>query len=103
MSWLKTPLMDPHPFWEPEWGLHLLRDQDDTRDKKTPIFGSSDELISAQLTPDFLKICFGENREVFSVCNNGTTAMAMAMANAAPPSMVRLTGIGSYAGLFGLL
>jgi len=100
MAWLRTPLHDPHPYWEPEWGLHLLRDEDDARDKNTPIFGSSDEFIQDHLTPKLLESCFGKNRRVFAVCNNGTTAVTLAMANAADPSLIRLIGIGSYAGAF---
>ena len=101
MAWLKKPLSDLHPFWEPEWGLHLLRDEHDTRNKKDDyIFGAPDEFIGDHLEPQLLKACFGEHRKIFAVCNNGTTAITVAMANAAPPSMVRLVGIGSYAGAF---
>ena len=100
MAWLKTPLHDPHPFWEPEWGLHLLRDKDDHRDKSTPIFGASDEFIAEHLCDKLLHACFGKNRKVFAICNNGTTAVTLALANAAPPGQIRLVGIGSYAGAF---
>ena len=72
MAWLKTPLHDTHPYWEPEWGLHLLRDEDDHRDKNNPIFGASDEYLKEHLSDKLLKECFGINRKVLAVCNNGT-------------------------------
>lgn len=100
MAWLKTPLHDPHPYWEPEWGLHLLRDEDDPRDKSTPIFGADDKFLEQELPEKLLTSCFGEHRKVFAICNNGTTAVVLAMANAASPYLIRLTGIGSYAGAF---
>ena len=100
MAWLKTPLHDPHPYWEPEWGLHLIRDENDLRDKSGPIFGATDEFIARHLNDKLLTLCFGKNRKVFAICNNGTTAITLALANAAPPGLIRLVGIGSYAGAF---
>ena len=100
MAWLKTPLHDTHPYWEPEWGLHLLRDEDDPRDKTTPILGASDAFIREQLPDELLESYFGKNRKVFAVCNDGTTAVVLALANAAAPSLIRLIDIGSYVGVF---
>ena len=101
MACLAPPLQqlhDKHAFWEPEWGLHFLTDRDDPRDKTTAIFGASDEVLEKELDKELLKNLFGANREVFSICNNGTTGVIVALAEAAPPSSVTLVGIGSYAG-----
>ena len=98
MSWLIPPLLDPHKFWEPEWGLHLLHDADDPRDKTTAIFGASDKMLEEQLSSDLMYPLFGPKREVYAVCNNGTTATTLAITNAAPPTKVTLVGIDSYAG-----
>ena len=100
MAWLNPPLQDKHPFWEPEWGLHLLVDKDDPRDKKTLIFGTPDKFLEEELSSPLREKLFGKNREVFAVCNNGSTAVTLALAEAAPPSSITLVGFGSYAGMF---
>ena len=100
MDWLSPPLHDKHAFWEPEWGLHFLTDRDDPRDKTTAIFGAPDDVLEKKLDQKLLKNLFGDNREVFSIHNNGTTAVIVALAEAAPPSTVTLVSIGSYAGEF---
>ena len=100
MAWLRQPLADPDRHWDPEWGLHLLHDTDDPRDKSTCIFGAPDEMIKTKLPPKLMKTLFGENRELFAVCNNGTTAITLALSNSASPARVRLVAMGSYTGAY---
>ena len=76
-TWLRPPLKDRDKHWEPEWGLHLLLDSDDPRDKTQPIFGAPDEIIEQKLPPDLLEDLFGKNREIFGICVNGTTAVTV--------------------------
>ena len=100
MSWLKPPLKDSDPHWDPEWGLHFLLDKDDPRDKTKPIFGISDEDLKAKLPRKLLSQLFGTTRELFAICNNGTTAVTLALSNSALPSRVRLVAMGSYTGAY---
>ena len=99
-KWLKPPLRDPDKNYEVEWGLHFLLDVDDPRDKKLPIFGAPDEVLAVKLPPELMKTLFGENRELFSICSNGTTAVTVALSNSASPSHVRLVAMGSYTGAY---
>ena len=99
-TWLKPPLTDKDKNYEVEWGLHLLLDVDDPRDKKQPIFGAPDEVLAAKLPPELMKKLFGENRELFVICSNGTTAVTVALSNSASPSHVRLVTMGSYTGAY---
>ena len=71
-TWLKPPLTDKDKNYEVEWGLHLLLDVDDPRDKKQPIFGAPDEVLAAKLPPELMKKLFGENRELFAICTRGS-------------------------------
>ena len=86
MSWLKTPLRNKDKHWDPAWGLHLLLDIDDPRDKNKPIFGVSDEDLQSKLSRELLTTLFGKNRELFAICNNGTQAVTLTLANSASPS-----------------
>ena len=43
---------------------------------------------------------FGKHRELFAICNNGTTAVTIALSNSASPSFVRLVAMGSYTGAY---
>ena len=89
-SWLIPPLKDKDKHFEPEWGLHLLFDSDDPRDKNLSIFGATDNVIKEKLSPTLLKELFGENRKIFVICTNGTTAVTIALSNSASPAHVRL-------------
>ena len=99
-TWLRPPLKDRDKHWEPEWGLHLLLDSDDPRDKTQPIFGAPDEIIEQKLPPDLLEDLFGKNREIFGICVNGTTAVTVALMNSASPAHVRVVAMGSYTGAY---
>ena len=87
-TWLIPPLTDKDKHFEPEWGLHLLLDSDDPRDKNLPIFGAPDKIIKAKLPTKLLEELFGENREIFVICTNGTTAVTIALSNSASPAHV---------------
>ena len=100
VTWLKPPLKDRDRNWEPEWGLHLLLDCDDPRDKTQPIFGAPDKIIEQKLSPDLLEDLFGKNREIFVICVNGTTAVTVALMNSASPANVRVVAMGSYTGAY---
>ena len=99
-SWLIPPLKDNDKHFEPEWGLHLLLDSDDPRDKNLPIFGAPDNVIKEKLPSTLLKELFGENRKIFAICTNGTTAVTIALSNSASPAHVRLVAMGSYTGAY---
>ena len=99
-TWLKPPLKDRDRNWEPEWGLHLLLDCDDPRDKTQSIFGDADKIIEQKLSPDLLEDLFGKNREIFVICVNGTTAVTVALMNSASPVNVRVVAMGSYTGAY---
>lgn len=99
-TWLIPPLKDKDKHFEPEWGLHLLLDADDPRDKTLPIFGAPDNVIEEKLSPALLEELFGENREIFAICTNGTTAITIALSNSASPAHVRLVAMGSYTGAY---
>ena len=99
-TWLIPPLKDKDKHFEPEWGLHLLLDADDPRDKTLPIFGAPDNVIEEKLSPALLEELFGENREIFVICTNGTTAITIALSNSASPAHVRLVAMGSYTGAY---
>ena len=58
--------MDKDKHFEPEWGLHLLLDSDDPRDKQQPIFGTPDGVIRQKLPRELLKTLFGETRVLFA-------------------------------------
>ena len=88
VSWLIPPLKDKDKHFEPEWGLHLLLDSDDTRNKNLIIFGAPDNVIKQKLPPTLLKELFGENRKIFVICINGTTAVTIALSNSASPAHV---------------
>ena len=101
MSWLNQPLKDKNRYWEPEWGLHFLYDSDDPRDKRKAIFGSPDKLLKKEFSKKkLMKKLFGVNRKLYVICNNGSTAVILSIANAAPPSSITLVSFGSYTGSF---
>ena len=100
MAWLKPPLDDEDKHWDIAWGLHFLLDVDDPRDKKQPIFGVPDEVLHQKLSKELMTTLFGENRELFAICSNGTTAVTMAISNSALPSHARLVSMGSYTGAY---
>ena len=87
-SWLIPPLKDNDKHFESEWGLHLLLDSDDPRDKNLFIFGAPDNVIKEKLPPTLLKELFGENRKIFVICTNGTTAVTIVLSNSASPAHV---------------
>ena len=60
-----------------------MLDSDDSRDKTQPIFGAPDKIIEQKLSPDLLEDLFGKNREIFTICVNGTTAVTVALMNSA--------------------
>ena len=99
-KWLRPPLKDKDKHFDIEWGLHLLLDKDDPRDKSGPIFGAPDEVLKEKLSAEVWNPLFGENRELFAICNNGTTAVTIALSNSASPSRVRLVALGSYTGAY---
>ena len=92
-TWLNPPLKDTDKHFEPEWGLHLLLDVDDPRDKSQPIFGAPDEVIKQKLSRKLLTNLFDETRDLFAICTNGTTAVTIALSNSASPSHVRLVAM----------
>ena len=93
-TWLIPPLTDRDKHFESEWDLHLLLDSDDPRDKNLFIFGAPDNVVKEKLPPTLLKELFGENRKIFAICTNGTTAVTIALSNSASPAHVRLTNTG---------
>ena len=88
VTWLIPPLTDRDKHFESEWGLHLLLDSDDPRDKNLFIFGAPDKVIKEKLPTTLLEELFGENREIFVICTNGTTAVTIALMNSASPAHV---------------
>ena len=80
-TWLRPPVTDKDKHFDPEWGLHLLLDKDDPRDKKYAIFGAPDEVLDERLPPKLMTTLFGKSRELFAICNNGTTAVTIALSN----------------------
>ena len=99
-KWLIPPLTDTDKHLDKEWGLHLLLDSDDPRDKTGAIFGAPDHVIKQKLPPKLMRTLFGTTRELFAICNNGTTAVTIALSNSASPSHVRLVAMGSYTGAY---
>ena len=87
-KWLKPPCRSRDKHLELAWGLHFLLDKDDPRDKKEAIFGAPDEALDEKLPPQLMEQLFGENRQIFAICNNGTTAVTIALSNSAAPSHV---------------
>ena len=51
-KWLIPPLTDTDKHLDKEWGLHLLLDSDDPRDKTGVIFGAPDQLIKQKITTE---------------------------------------------------
>ncbi len=100
MSWLRAPCTDKNNYFDTAWGLHLTVDAEDSRDKTQAIFGASDTEMQNHLPDSLIKALFGENRKVVTICNNGTTAVQMALSFASSPATIRLIGIGSYAGAY---
>ena len=100
VTWLQSPCKDKDKHFDIEWGLHFLVDRDDPRDKTGPVFGATDEVLKEKLPPKLMKTLFGEHRELFAICNNGTTAVTIALSNSASPSHVRLVTMGSYTGAY---
>ena len=90
MTWLTTPWTDGHQYFDTRWGLHLLRDSADPRDKKRSIFGADDKQMLEHLPQDLISALFGATRRVFALANNGTSALMIAQSNAAAPSRLRL-------------
>ena len=45
VTWLNPPLRNKDKHFESEWGLHLLLDYDDSRDKNLIIFDVSDKVV----------------------------------------------------------
>lgn len=73
MSWLQAPVThEENLLWDEDWGLHLILDSDDSRDKQTAIFGVCDDMFDHFKSKDEVKRLFGKDRELFACCNNGT-------------------------------
>ena len=53
-----------------------------------------------KLPTTLLEELFGENRKIFVICTNGTTAVTIALSNSASPAHVRLVAMGSYTGAY---
>ena len=100
MSWLKPPLRNADRHFDKAWGLHFMLDSDDPRDKSKPIFGVPDEVLDQKLPRKLMDKLFGPNRHLFAICNNGTTAVTIAISNSATPSHVQLAAMGSYTGAY---
>ena len=100
MAWLSPPVSNADKHWDGAWGLHFLLDSDDPRNKKEPVFGVPDEVLNQKLSKKLMTTLFGETRELFAICSNGTTAVTMAISNSALPSHTRLVAMGSYTGAY---